>query len=70
MHSVRSDRYKLVLVMGTCCLLLQELNHVMLWLLTFNTPWKEFWVENRKRNSVLWEKWAEQAFEWLNIFRS
>ena len=49
--------------MGTCHLLLQELNHVMLWLLPFNTPWKEFWVENRKRNSVLWEKWAEQAFE-------
>ena len=35
--------------MGTCHLLLliQWLNHVLLPLLTFNTPWREFRVENR-----------------------
>ena len=50
--------------MGTCHLLLQELNHVMLWLLPFNTPWKEFWVENRKRKrwQVLFS-WAAKSLQ-------
>ena len=39
--------YKLVLVMGTCHPPLQGLNPVLLQLLIFNTPWKEFMVETR-----------------------
>ena len=35
------------LKIGTCHLPLQGLNHKLLWLLTFNTSWKEFRVEIR-----------------------
>ena len=35
--------------MGACHLALQRLNHELLQLLTFNTPWKEFRVENKKQ---------------------
>ena len=34
--------YKLALTLGTCHLLLQWLNHVLLQLFTFNTHWREF----------------------------
>ena len=39
--------YKLAFSIGTCHLPLQGLNHVLLQLLTFNTPLKEFRVESR-----------------------
>ena len=35
--------------MGTCHLPLPRLNHVLLQLLTFNTPWKELRVESRNK---------------------
>ena len=38
----------LALATGTCHLPLQGLNHVLLQLLTFNTPWRVFRVESRK----------------------
>ena len=43
------------LQIGTCHLPLQESNHVLLHLLIFNTPWKEFRVESR--NEVLCAQW-------------
>ena len=60
--------YKLALVMSTCHLPLQGLNHVLLQLLTFNTPgrspqWK--WGVLCSR-----EKLAGQVFRQLDIFRS
>ena len=38
-------------------------------LLTFNSPEKNSGWKSGKRHSVLWEKMAEQAFIWLDLFR-
>ena len=42
-----TGNYKLALAMGTCCLPLQWLNHVLLQLLVFNSSWKKFRVESK-----------------------
>ena len=38
-------------------------------LLTFNSPEMNSGWKSGKRHSVLWEKMAEQAFIWLDLFR-
>ena len=39
-------------------------------LLTFNTPERSSGWKSGMRHSVLWEKLAEQAFRYLNLFRT
>ena len=45
--------YQLVFTTGTCHIPLQGLKQVLLQLLIFNTPWKEFKVKSIMRHSVL-----------------
>ena len=48
--------------MSTCHLLLQGLSHVLLQLLTFNNPWREFRVESRNEALCLWGKnWKDRS---------
>jgi len=54
------------LQIGTCLLPVQGLNHVLLRLLIFNTPWKEFGVESRKE-ALCWGRgegdWQDRLSE-------
>ena len=72
-----SVNYKLALVKSICQLLnnkgichlpLGRLNPVLLQLLTFSTLWGEFRVESEAFCAP--EKWVEQVFRWLDIFRN
>ena len=56
--------------MDTCYPGVQGLNQMLLQLLTFNTPGKEFRVESRLEASLLREKLAEQVFRQLDILRT
>ena len=61
------------LQIGTCHLFLQGLDHVLLWLLIFNTTsWKEFRMESRNESICMGGMWgglAEQVFREFEIFR-
>ena len=65
-----SINYKSALAVGTCHLLLQGLNQVLLQLLTSTTSWKEFRVEIRNEALCAWGKLAEQVFRELDILQS
>ena len=54
-------KYKLSLAMSTCDLPLQGLNHVLLQLLSFNNPWKEFRVEIRSEALCALENWQNRC---------
>ena len=58
------------LQIGTCHLPLQGFNQVLLWLLTFSTPWREFRSESRNEALCALEKLAEQTSRERDIFRS
>ena len=60
--------YKLVLIMGTYHLPQQELNHMLLQLLIFNTLWKEFRVESRSRHFVFGTKTGRTSLQVVGYF--
>ena len=61
---------KLVLAEGTCHLPLQGLDPVLLQLLTFDTPSREFRVDNRNEAFCAPGNLVEQVFRQLNSFRN
>ena len=56
------------LSIDTCHLPLQGLNHVLLQLLTFNTPWKESRVESRNEAFCAWGKTGRTGLQ-IDIFK-
>ena len=61
--------YNLALAMGTCHLPLQWLNHVLLQLLTFNTPSKEFRVESRNEALCALGKTGRTGLQMVRYFQ-
>ena len=57
------------LQVGTCHLPLEGLNHVLLQLLTFHSPWKEFRVEKRKEVLCAQGKTGRTGLQ-IDIFQS
>ena len=69
-EGIREDvDYKLGPAVGRCHLPLQGLGRVLLQLLTFNTPWKEFRVKSRNEAVCAPGKLVGQVFQQLDIIR-
>ena len=60
---------KLKLALGTCHLPLQELNHVMLKLLTFNAPCNEFRVESKNEAPCALGKTGRTGLQIVRYFQ-
>ena len=57
------------LQIGTCHLPLQGLNHMLLQLLTFDTPWKEFRVEGRNEALCALGKTGKTGLQIVRYFQ-
>ena len=66
---IQNVNYKLALAIGTCHLPLQGLNQVLLQLLTFRTPWKEFRVENRNEALCALGKTGRTGLQIIRYFQ-
>ena len=68
--NLRGVNYKLALAIDIWHLPLEDLNHVLLYMLTLDTPWKKFRVESRNEAHCALGKTGRTVLRYSNIFRN
>ena len=68
-HDPRSCHLQIGIATGICPQSLQGSNYLLLQLLPFHTPWKEFMVESRSKVLCALGRLPEQVFRESDIFR-